>query len=227
MRKVFIDLGAYNGDSVNLALEHKAFDIIYAFEPVRSNFDALAKSHGDTVGVVLMNCAADVAYGEAMLYKGNEVFGDTGGSLCQGMATTSRRTEQVTTVDFSEFLKEELTPDDYVVLKLDVEGKEYGILSKLIDDATISRVQDIYCEWHYSLIGMSASDHFRFVRKLRALGFDLCGNKDYDEFIKVHNWSRGRLALTRHAWWCRYRLRQACKRWVPEAAWGFFRRIWP
>jgi FkbM family methyltransferase len=212
---------------VELALQQNVFDFIYALEPLRSNFELLVKRHGGTANVVLMNCAADVASGEAMLYRGNDEFGDTGGSLCQGMLTTSSKTERVRTVDFSEFLKQQFAPEDYIVLKLDIEGKEYDVLSKLIDDGMISRVQDIYCEWHFSWIGMSPRDHFRFVRKLRALGFDLCGNKDYDEFINVHDWSRARLALARHAWWYRYRLRQACKPWVPATARDFLRRIWP
>ena len=40
------------------------------------------------------------------------------------------------TIDLSEWIKKHTTKDDYVILKLDVEGAEFGILDKMLEDGT-------------------------------------------------------------------------------------------
>lgn len=227
MRRVFLDLGAYTGDTIELALRRAAFDIIYGFEPLRENFGKLRSRYEDHPGVILINAAADESDGEATLYKGNAQFGDVGGSLYREMTTISSDSEKVRTVDFSAFVKSSFCDDDYIVLKMDIEGKEYGVLSKMIRDATISRVDELYCEWHYSALGMPADDHFAFVRRLRRLGFGLTGNKDLDEFVYVHDWSPLRLAFRRQIWWCEYCVRQWLKRWLPSSFRDVLRKLRP
>ena len=55
-------------------------------------------------------------------------------------------------IDFSEYLKNNITKDDYVVCKMDIEGAEYEVLGKLIDDDTIDLIDEIYIEWHNHLL---------------------------------------------------------------------------
>ena len=55
-------------------------------------------------------------------------------------------------IDFSEYLKNNISEDDYVVCKMDIEGAEYEVLGKLIDDDTIDLIDEIYIEWHNHLL---------------------------------------------------------------------------
>ena len=54
----------------------------------------------------------------------------------------------VKTIDFSEFIRMFSAPEDFVVVKLDVEGSEFEILDKMIDDGTIGLVNEFYIEFH-------------------------------------------------------------------------------
>ena len=45
-------------------------------------------------------------------------------------------------------MKENFQISDNILLKLDVEGAEYEIIDKLIEDNTISLIKNIHIEWH-------------------------------------------------------------------------------
>jgi FkbM family methyltransferase len=54
----------------------------------------------------------------------------------------------VEVIDFSSFLKKTVTIDDYVIIKMDIEGSEFAVLDKLIQDNTIDFINDLYVEFH-------------------------------------------------------------------------------
>lgn len=54
----------------------------------------------------------------------------------------------VEAIDFSEFIQTNFQSDDFIVVKLDVEGAEYDILQKLIDTGVINYVNELYVEFH-------------------------------------------------------------------------------
>ncbi len=55
---------------------------------------------------------------------------------------------QVDCMDFSKWLSDNFSADDFIVLKLDCEGCEYEILDKMILEKTIEYVDQIIVEWH-------------------------------------------------------------------------------
>lgn len=57
-------------------------------------------------------------------------------------------TYELECINFSAFLKENFQISDNILLKLDVEGAEYEIIDKLIEDNTISLIKNIHIEWH-------------------------------------------------------------------------------
>lgn len=59
---------------------------------------------------------------------------------------------EVKCIDFSNYLKNTVKQDDYVICKMDIEGAEYDVLGKLIDDDTINLIDEIYIEWHNHLL---------------------------------------------------------------------------
>ena len=54
----------------------------------------------------------------------------------------------VEVINFSSFLKKTVTVDDYVIIKMDIEGSEFAVLDKLIQDNSIDFVNDLYVEFH-------------------------------------------------------------------------------
>lgn len=54
----------------------------------------------------------------------------------------------VESIDFSEYIKTVSDPEDYIVVKLDIEGSEFDVLDKLISDNTLKYINKIYIEFH-------------------------------------------------------------------------------
>ena len=55
---------------------------------------------------------------------------------------------QVECIDFSAWMKDNLSPDDNIILKMDIEGSEFRVLPKMIDDDTMDYVNALIVEWH-------------------------------------------------------------------------------
>lgn len=51
-------------------------------------------------------------------------------------------------LDLSEWIKKNCKLDDLLIIKLDIEGAEYMVLEKMINDKTIDLVDHIFIEWH-------------------------------------------------------------------------------
>jgi len=82
---------------------------------------------------------------------------------------------QVNCIDFSKYLKENINKDDYVICKMDIEGAEYEVLGKLIDEDTIDLIDEIYIEWHNHLL-KNNYDTQMFINEMKKKG------------IKVESW---------------------------------------
>lgn len=184
---IFIDLGAYQGDSVQKAIDkYPQLDRVYAFEPFESSFRELEKKFEDNSKVVLFNkavstrdCSRDRLY--------HSKYDDLGGSLSEEKDNCHKeKYSHVESVDISNFIKTNFNKDKhFVILKIDIEGTEYEILEKMINDDSISCISKIYCEWHYDRIGLSKRKHGQLVKKLKNLGFDLTGKNKHDEFMYI------------------------------------------
>lgn len=58
------------------------------------------------------------------------------------------RTEIVPCIDISEFIKENFSKEDFIVIKMDIEGSEYDILEKMLSDNVIEYINHLSVEWH-------------------------------------------------------------------------------
>lgn len=58
---------------------------------------------------------------------------------------------EVPCIDFSRWLLERFSPNDHIILKLDIEGSEYEVLNKMIVDNSIGLINKLYIEWHPTL----------------------------------------------------------------------------
>lgn len=55
---------------------------------------------------------------------------------------------KVNCIDFSKYIKESFSLSDFIVCKLDIEGAEFSILNKMIEDKTIEYIKHLYVEFH-------------------------------------------------------------------------------
>ena len=179
--KIFIDLGAYTGDTIKLAKQKfKDLDKFIGFEPVPRFFEIAQKRFANDKRVELYQLAASTKH------KENEKFyiSRLKGSSLLSSKNNIKLNEYIliTTIDFSEFIKEKCSLNDDIILKVDIEGEEYNLFEHLIDNDTIKYFKKIYCDWHYTKTDVPKQRHKDVVNKLVALGFDMTGNNEYDAF---------------------------------------------
>lgn len=166
-RRIYIDLGANVGDTVSQYMEKSSRSQIYAFEPNPKLAKHLKKRFkGQNVFVSAK--AAWIIDGVMTLYLGH----DLSSTLVKGKIQsvdypefniTYKRKTLVQTIDFARWLLEHVSFDDYVVIKMDIEGSEYKVLQRLVDTDAIDLVDVIYCEFHYKRFGISEIEHDRIV----------------------------------------------------------------
>lgn len=175
MRKVYIDLGANNGETIKHWLsvfdKQREFDI-YAFEP-NPCFEKDLKALNVNVHME----AAWINNGTMELFLDESKNAD--GSSFDKFKTSGQMSKEpimVPCIDFSEWLRDNFILEDYVVLKMNIEGAEYPILEDLFVDDTIVLVDKLFVWWHYisyhysSLTEGQKTTHGRILQQVYSRG---------------------------------------------------------
>lgn len=173
-RRIFIDGGGHIGSSVRKFRSEIDLNTqyeIFTFEP---NPD-FANEYSTFQKHCLMPNAVWIDDGEMDFFLDRE---DGDGSTLIKEKTTreeggigqldKEKPLRVRTIDISSFIKRNFKKNDYIVLKLDIEGAEYKVLNKLLEDGTIHYINKLFIEWHWFKIGLSEAVHQDLVTKLEA-----------------------------------------------------------
>jgi len=205
--KYYIDLGAYDGELLQeIISKFPSFDQYIAFEPIPILCERFKKRFKKDQKVSIIQAAASTINKKNKKFyicyckerggckgKGTEV--GTGSTLLKVKGTGNIKKNvfiNVETIDFSKYIVENFKRKDYIVLKIDIEGKEYDLLEHMIKNNSISYINKIYCEWHYHKIKKhwdnyhkikikNKKRHDKLIGELNKLGFDLTGNNVKDE----------------------------------------------
>ncbi|KAL6896676.1 hypothetical protein ACP4OV_007248 [Aristida adscensionis] len=62
----------------------------------------------------------------------------------------SGEVRSVPAFDFAEWLKQTVSEQDYVVMKMDVEGTEFDLIPRLFDTGAICLIDELFLECHYN-----------------------------------------------------------------------------
>lgn len=189
--KIFIDLGAYDGDTVEKALKlYSNFDFFYAFEPYLPNLEKLRQKYKDNKKIIIFDKAAATYDGRAKFFLHKNIKDKNGADEGSTLEKSKNNVDlnnfvEVQTIDLSKFILENFKTSDEIVLKMDIEGTEYELLEKMIKDGSIKYIRALYCEWHKHKTDISEERHNSLVQKLNQLGFRLTGENDTDEFSRI------------------------------------------
>jgi len=154
MRYIFVDLGAYDGDSIKTFMQIKTLPVepkqfsIFAFEP-NPVFEKPLKNLQKTLDNFIM-FRPEAAWTEATTLtfakdKSESPMGSTLMSSKKHLWDNSPHIE-VTAFDFSDYVKQ--FADDYVIVKMDIEGAEFPVLEKMIAEGTDSMMNELWVEMH-------------------------------------------------------------------------------
>lgn len=160
MKRVFIDCGANTCNVLRRNMERFPDFEFYAFEPqpeLTAGCIEIIKQYPKSK-VTFFNKAVWVANERMPLYLARRWGPNYKGAstLLSGHKKTFANIDYshpvyVDAIDFSEWLGANFCPDDYVVVKMDIEGAEYEVLEKIIRDGNHRIVKKAIVEFHRRL----------------------------------------------------------------------------
>jgi FkbM family methyltransferase len=139
--KIFIDIGSNVGETLIEATKEKyAFDKIYCFEPSLYCIEDLQKFADKDKRITICDFGLSKGNQNAELFQP----GSLGGTIVKGEIhdvgkdhdetfRDDRKVESIKLRDASEWFKENINPNDCIVVKTNCEGSEVDILDSLID----------------------------------------------------------------------------------------------
>lgn len=76
-------------------------------------------------------------------------------------------------IDFSRFIRE-LPAESNIICKLDIEGSEFAVLRKLLDDGTINKISKLYVEFHnYQMPHISYETTSNLILEIQSRGIEI------------------------------------------------------
>ena len=181
MRKIFIDCGAHNGCSVrlfrnlrNLGQKDLEEFEIFSFEPSPSFKEDLEKLEVEVIYKGVSTVDGTATFYQVSEDKHGATDRRTGASTFNhqkaewNLQAGHRANEELTieTIDFSHWIKENFAKKDFIILKMDIEGMEYEVLQKMIDDGTINYIDEILIEFHWQKCDISQEIHDHIVAEI-------------------------------------------------------------
>lgn len=190
MKKVFLDFGANKGQGLRQFIKMYNIDsdwTVESFEPdpsceldkciadlpfvkihKKAVFDINKKINFNQFSLnseaSSVNCLLDSGY-----------FNDPNHDYYLKNPNISKSIE-VECVDVTDILNQ-YNDDDFIVVKMDVEGSEFTILRKLIKDKVINKINDLYIEWHTMLLSTESPQNEEDLKK-----------SIIENGVKLHNW---------------------------------------
>lgn len=165
-RKVIIDCGCYNGDSIDKLIKknndtNKYALVIYGFEPVPHLANKASKSHSYAT---IIQKAVWYEKCQKRFYLGR----NEGSSLYNSKVTNGVGNNGFITVDcidLSQWIRKRFKKEDYIILKLDIEGAEYPILEHMLRNGTYEYINELYCEWHWKKVKSLNKNRHKKLKK--------------------------------------------------------------
>lgn len=161
MKRVFIDCGAYTGDTIEFFKraypEGDTYEV-YSFEPDKRVGEGIVSDRR----LVWINDTYIPFY-----------QGDLESSTCLKTKTTGNidynSPTLVQAVDFARWL-ETYRDYDRVVVKMDIEGAEYPVLLRLLSTKAISIIDELFVDFHSCKVGFGWREHLTLVSQLGEVG---------------------------------------------------------
>lgn len=161
MNKVFIDCGSNKGQGLRSFIEKYNIDkewIIEAYEPnplckLKYHINDLVQK----LNIKIFDCAIFSYTGKIKFSQFLE--NDEGSSVnclmskgvCKDINSESyRKHDTIIDVECKNLCDviNQYNDDDFIVIKLDIEGAEFETLRTLLKTSAINKINDLYVEWH-------------------------------------------------------------------------------
>jgi len=173
MKKVFLDLGANNGQSidqfVNMYEDSESYEI-HSFEctknkTILNNWNNTAEKYHKKVKSIKL-------YEKAVWIEDNNsvIFYDTENESSSLLVekTGAVKTKNVETIDISNFIINNFNIEDQIIMKIDIEGAEYKVFEKMFETGAIKYINKLYGELHGPKCGVPYAEDLKLIEKLKS-----------------------------------------------------------
>lgn len=156
--KIFLDCGQFDGVAIQQYVVDESWDI-YSFEPD-------PKPPVNLPELTLIQKAVWVEDGEVQFsldprQQASHITGIAG--------TDFENRKTVPSIDFSKFVAG--LPEALIICSMDIEGAEFSVLRKMIQDGTITRIKVLDIEFHHRLMSTEDDESARrLIQQLWDLG---------------------------------------------------------
>ncbi|KAB2696457.1 FkbM family methyltransferase [Ochrobactrum sp. Kaboul] len=174
-RKVYIDIGASNGLTVEQFCDNNSDFEIFAFEPSPRLANGLRSKFLSAPRITIIEAAAWISDGTAKFYSGT--ISDESSNLSIDKKEEAPWGDdyengiEVHTIDFANWMIANTSDNDLVVVKMDIEGAEYKIIPRMIELHIPERLSEIRVEWHWDRypIEVTENQHHQIRNSLKSL----------------------------------------------------------
>ena len=149
MRKVFIDCGFYRGKAISIFKKMPECDDsfeFFAFDPNRFSDERLEEIQES--GINFINKAVWIHDGEITFYASGRRFGQANSVFPNPIKPRREEQRIVGCIDFGKWIKDNFSKDDYIVLKMNIEGAEYDVLDSMLKVGSIEYVNLLVVSFH-------------------------------------------------------------------------------
>ncbi len=176
MRKVFIDCGANRGQSIDLFIntwgDAKDYEV-HSFE-ANPEFEEQLKAKQDFYKDYNINIHVPVAVWDEDTRGKLEFYGQGEAGLAaddktpkHGMTFRNNlRDFKVDSISLANVILNKFSKEDYIILKLDVEGAEYRIIKDLDNKSVLEYIDEFYYEFHGLKKGYKLEDDIEAINIL-------------------------------------------------------------
>jgi FkbM family methyltransferase len=164
MKKIFIDGGARIGEAIEVLLqtrEELTGCDVYLFECNINHIQTLIdiSNNNKKYNFIVKNEAIWIDDVDKDFYISVDRWGDLGCTLLPEKTEKLDKENPINVkcIDFARFLNS-FSDNDYIVVKLDIEGAEYDVLNHLIKTNTITKINELYVEFHDIFFNRNSAD---------------------------------------------------------------------
>jgi len=178
MRKIFIDCGAHLGSSLKYFYENFADASeyhIYSFE-ANPNFHNHYYAGKHSLGIKNFNSkkfeyipkavwtenTVKTFYRRTKWHSESSTLSEEKYNIRTAKGQGFEK-ELVQCIDFPSWFKETISKEDYIILKMDIEGSEYEVLEKMYQLDLMGYINEFYCELHNIKCGKGREDDKRII----------------------------------------------------------------
>jgi len=153
MKKIILDCGSHLGESVRKFKQElgKTDYEFHMFEPNIFLFEQI-NTNPEFENCKKYNNAVSNKYEIVKFWGCTKNKNSVGSTLEKSKANWDGITEddyiEIQAINLSEFIQNNFSKEDYIILKLDIEGAEYDVLDKLLETNIIEYIDELYCEFH-------------------------------------------------------------------------------